>query len=282
MRPNNLIRFFVFTLIFSLGLPTVAEAFFSRLFGTDPSSKLVGVWMLESFDNIKDGVIQEIEFFKDGTVLAKDPRLERQLGIAEGTKATGTWRIDNNRLIFMFGNQGTSVDYTLSGATLTLIYDKNTNHYVIFMRPAELEQARKAEQTHRQEAFRAFGFIALSQDAMTLADAKAFCQQMGGRLPRVNNSDSMEYDRNSSPSVDVFGVAGASIAALPPRTTNYISELHLNDYWTATECDPCYKSDISFIVTHYKDRDRDGNSKFNVSIRSTDESYSKASVVCIP
>ena len=126
MRLNNFARLFIFTLIFSFGLSTVAEAFFSRLFGTDPASEIVGVWKLESYAN-GPKPIEEIELFKDGTALAKDERWQQQQGLSPGMGISGTWKIENNRLVAMFGPQGMTIDYTLSGATLTFMYDKNTN-----------------------------------------------------------------------------------------------------------------------------------------------------------
>ena len=56
------------------------------------------------------------------------------------------------------------------------------------------------------------GFVALSESNMTLADAKNFCQQHGGRLPRINNSDSWAgkgFPEGENPSIDGFGVEGA-------------------------------------------------------------------------
>ena len=48
------------------------------------------------------------------------------------------------------------------------------------------EEARKAEQARK---LKAAGFIALSA-IDDWAEAKAFCRQQGGRLPRINDSDS--------------------------------------------------------------------------------------------
>ena len=41
------------------------------------------------------------------------------------------------------------------------------------------------------EAARANGFIAMAPSPMNWNDAVAWCKQQGGRLPRINNSDSL-------------------------------------------------------------------------------------------
>jgi len=51
------------------------------------------------------------------------------------------------------------------------------------------------------------GFIALSESDMNWSNAKAFCQQRGGKLPRVNNSDS--WNGKGKATIDGFGAEGA-------------------------------------------------------------------------
>jgi hypothetical protein len=61
---------------------------------------------------------------------------------------------------------------------------------------------------------------------MTWADAKAFCQRQGGRLPRFNNSDSWAWNnRNTITHIDGFGALGAP----------WPSGLPSDGYWTGTE-----------------------------------------------
>jgi len=50
------------------------------------------------------------------------------------------------------------------------------------------------------------GFIAVSKDWLTFDDAKAFCEQQGGKLPRINNSDSV--DAGGKLAADGFGAPG--------------------------------------------------------------------------
>jgi hypothetical protein len=55
------------------------------------------------------------------------------------------------------------------------------------------------------------GCIALSESKMTWAEAKAFCQQQGGKLPRINNLEA--WDGSNPPRdtilIDGFGAYGA-------------------------------------------------------------------------
>jgi hypothetical protein len=69
-------------------------------------SKLTGVW------EEKEG---SIELFKDGT--------------ANLDGASGPWTIENNRIMFTVMGQAVSMDYKLSGKTLTLTYDGETVTY---------------------------------------------------------------------------------------------------------------------------------------------------------
>lgn len=61
-------------------------------------------------------------------------------------------------------------------------------------RKAAEEKERRKEEVRRAEEARKFnqaplaGFIALSESLMTWNDARAYCQQKGGRLPRINYS----------------------------------------------------------------------------------------------
>jgi len=69
------------------------------------------------------------------------------------------------------------------------------------------------------------GFIALSESHMPYADAKAYCKQQGGRLPRINNSDSWD-GKGENISVDGFGKPGRAWAE---------AGLPADYYWTGTE-----------------------------------------------
>ena len=68
------------------------------------------------------------------------------------------------------------------------------------------------------------GFIALSESHMPNEDAVAFCKQRGGRLPRINNSDSWDGKGENIP-IDGFGYVHRpwSEVGLP-----------VDHYWTST------------------------------------------------
>jgi len=55
------------------------------------------------------------------------------------------------------------------------------------------------------------GFSALSEDRMSWADAKAWCEQQGGRLPLIGGSESLGWDdaKKEGTPIDGFGTAGA-------------------------------------------------------------------------
>ena len=68
------------------------------------------------------------------------------------------------------------------------------------------------------------GLIAMSESTMNWADAKAFCEQQGGRLPLINGSISLE-------SVPV----GATIDGCGAMGAPWPSGLPHGSYWTGTE-----------------------------------------------
>ena len=80
------------------------------------------------------------------------------------------------------------------------------------------------------------GFIAVSESSMSWAEAGTFCQQQGGRLPRINNSDLLSFEdiggvspgRRSAPSVDIH-IDG--LGALATRQANQVSVFLDNSSW---------------------------------------------------
>ena len=54
-------------------------------------------------------------------------------------------------------------------------------------------QTHEDKGIHMTEVARANGFIALSDSSMNWTDAVAWCQRQGGRLPRINNSESLPF-----------------------------------------------------------------------------------------
>jgi len=67
------------------------------------------------------------------------------------------------------------------------------------------------------------GFVALSELPMNWKDAKAFCQQKGRKLPRINNSDS--WNGKGVGTIDGFGTHRAP----------WPSGLPVDRYWTGTD-----------------------------------------------
>ena len=96
-------------------------------------------------------------------------------------------------------------------------------------------QAHEDKGIHVPEAASVNGFIALSDSSMNWIDAIAWCQRQGGRLPRINNSDSLplgnvpivQVERYfDSSSIDGFGTSHRlwSEVGLPTPAS----------YWTGT------------------------------------------------
>jgi hypothetical protein len=87
------------------------------------SNPLVGRWVLvQVLDGPSHNIVQEIEFFSDGS------------GIMGGV-AGFTWRTEGNRIIITDRLGGAQVlRYSVSGSTLTVIYDEFTNHRSIYRR----------------------------------------------------------------------------------------------------------------------------------------------------
>jgi len=105
------------------------------------------------------------------------------------------------------------------------------------------------------------GFVALAESPMTWADAKAWCEQQGGRLPRINDSDSWAWnDRDKITRIEGFGAPGAS----------WPSSLPLGNSWTGTESTG--STGGSWVVGVF-----DGNVFVNVILQSR-----SFHVVCVP
>jgi len=72
------------------------------------------------------------------------------------------------------------------------------------------------------------GFITLSESRMNWSDAVAYCRQQGGRLPRINNSDSwggLDIADSDTVMIDAFGAVG----------DKWPADLIRAYYWTGTE-----------------------------------------------
>ena len=97
--------------------------------GSSHDPKLVGIWQLERFE-LPERPIDEIEFFRNGTAIAKDKRY-LQMGIPG---IHSTWETHGNRIIFIQSDQAQAADYKISGSILTFIYDSAANHYAVYRR----------------------------------------------------------------------------------------------------------------------------------------------------
>ena len=97
-----------------------------------------------------------------------------------------------------------------------------------------------------------------------VGEAKIFCQQQGGRLPRINNSDKMAFETaqdNKITHIDGIGAPGEPWPSVLPT----------DNYWTGTESLE-YHGNWWVIV-----RDRGGN--VNVLINNQRQNLR---VVCVP
>ena len=115
-------------------------------------------------------------------------------------------------------------------------------------------------------------FIALSEQPMNWADAKAWCEQRGGRLPLFNGAASQTWDQIVDPRtalIDGFGQINTGQSGTD-WTTPWPSGLPLGPYWTGT------------VYT-----DRSGRSWFVIDVVGivnvlTDVQSRQLLVVCVP
>ena len=80
------------------------------------------------------------------------------------------------------------------------------------------------------------GFIAISDTRMNWADAKAWCQQKGGRLPLINGAASLSWDQiinSGTAKIDGFGQINTG-PKYEAWTTPWPSGLPSSIYWTGT------------------------------------------------
>ena len=71
------------------------------------------------------------------------------------------------------------------------------------------------------------GFIALSDSALNWADAKAYCEKQGGKLPRINNNDEWEWAAvDKVERVDGFKAPGAPWPAGLPEARYWAGTLN--------------------------------------------------------
>jgi hypothetical protein len=153
--------------------------------------------------------------------------LDGDAGYWTGTAATfGMFYVTNVKGVVNVGSAGGP---ERSYYAICVPLNKEETRKAEAVRKAE----RAAEETRKAEEARAFkaaaGFIALADSRMNWADAKNFCRQKGGKLPRLNNSDSWtrgsDYWRKGPAKLDGFGAID----------TPWPSGLPKSYYWTGTE-----------------------------------------------
>jgi hypothetical protein len=129
----------------------------------------------------------------------------RNGSIAIGQRVIFTWHVKGDSQTPQPGASAT----TGANSQVTYKLENPGNTIRVVTVTAALESDPKITAT-TDVRFGPPGFIALSERPLNWSDAKAFCQQQGGRLPRINNSDSWAWsDRNKITYIDVFGAPGA-------------------------------------------------------------------------
>jgi len=135
------------------------------------------------------------------------------------------------------------------------------------------EEDLRAEEARRlEEALKKGGFIAFSEPRMNYTDAVAFCRSHGGRLPRINDSDS--WDGKNPPErgvlIDGFGYGGRLVRDIG---------LPAADYWTGTvysaDQDGVWSIDAGISQLYFMP------SAWNVK-KMGDKASDRFRVVCVP
>jgi hypothetical protein len=198
-------------------------------YATSPPA-LLGSWLLVNVENVPQEIIErymylysedtyahhkafefigEFEFLANGTVIFRDAELWHVGVMPEAV--SGTWKIHNKQLILSVAGREAVVDYDLSDSTLTVFYS-GTDYHAVYARPEYWEQASRAKQ------MREAGILAISEIAMTRADAQAWCQRQGGRLPFINNSASLAWDEAKNASeITIDGFSNLDSGNFGPR-----------------------------------------------------------------
>ena len=216
----------VLSLCLLLSLPAVADAFLGR----SQAVQLSGTYILSEQQGMEIPT-EFLEFTKDSFTLSSGS------DTSQGTYSITRDSIEfvhscgrifvfpfsrtQNTITFTDGNR--PVSYVLASKERIAAIEASKAHRAEEERRAE--EARRQEEARRVEALKAAGFIALSDNRMNWADAKAWCQQQGGRLPRINNRDSWNGNNRQNASIDGFGNVGRPWAEVG---------LPADFYWTGT------------------------------------------------
>jgi len=110
-------------------------------------------------------------------------------------------------------------------------------------------------------------FIARHESSMSnWSDARAYCQQQGGRLPQINDSNSWSWDdRDKITHIDGFGATGAPWPSGLPGGDHRL-------YWMGTRTGTS-QLDHTWAV---------GNSGGTFGVNTTGRNISPSNVVCVP
>jgi hypothetical protein len=224
-----------------LSFPAVADAFLGR--GKDTKAEQLSGTYIHTEQQQMTTPNQFFEF-SSGSYTARN----RLLGNSQGKFSITGDNIefvssDGKIDVFRFSRTPNAI--TLTSRAATDIFVRATSEQVAAIAAAPKE-----------------GFIiAVSDTAMNWADAKAWCEQQGGRLPRINDSDSWAWnDRDKITRIEGFGAPGAS----------WPSSLPLGNSWTGTESTG--STGGSWVVGVF-----DGNVFVNVILQSR-----SFHVVCVP
>jgi TonB family protein len=184
--------------------------------------------------------------------------------------AQGRYSIKDDRIVFFKGSTHNAMQFSrtqneikLSGDKDTTLFVRATNNQIAAIESDIAEYMRKKEKAQKSA-----GFIAVSMEHMTLDDAKAFCQQRGGRLPRINNSDKLAVDAMRDGAITHIDGIGAHN---PPQLTRWPSSLPRGRYWTATEC--LESPDSSWFIDEHSG---------NVSVGIVSKHILPNQVFCVP
>jgi hypothetical protein len=96
----------------------------------DRPSALVGHWV-----HYEDGKPEKIELFKDGT------------GVMNGVSIT--WKVENNRLVFLSASEGLSCNYNVSGYELIIACDDDDS--ATFVKKENLKEYKKKKESGKKE-----------------------------------------------------------------------------------------------------------------------------------
>ena len=151
-------------------------------------------------------------------------------------KSNGRYAITGNMIEFVssdgrietFKFSRTPNVIMFSSGAITYTYVFATSERVAAITAARrTQEARKADKTRKAEAaFKSAGFIASSDSSMAWPEAKKYCQQQGGRLPLIDDSESLRSVSN-----------GAQIEGFGPVGEHWPSCLDRGSYWTDTQVD---------------------------------------------